>query len=207
MEVAPEALRDDKTIGEIARMHDVHPSQVTEWRHQLLERAADVFGGSVAAGRADSKVRFVADTLTLNPSREWSFQVSYADLDSPEQLEPELSTAAPPPRRAITRSCRSANGRPRSRGRRNDKRDTSESKKLDAWALVSTLVIGQRHTVFGRYERCSKTSWCPKGCRWQAKCSRRGCSQPCRGSISGAPGSRSSARSRAAATRRSRRTA
>jgi transposase len=46
--VALEALRDGKTIGEIAHKHDVHPNQVTEWRRQLLDRAADVFGGGAA---------------------------------------------------------------------------------------------------------------------------------------------------------------
>jgi transposase len=43
--VALEAVRGDKTVAEIAQKHDVHPNQVTEWRRQLLERAADVFGG------------------------------------------------------------------------------------------------------------------------------------------------------------------
>ena len=33
----------------MAQWHDVHPSQVTEWRRQLLQRAADVFGGSSAS--------------------------------------------------------------------------------------------------------------------------------------------------------------
>ena len=46
--VALEALREGKTIGDIAQKHDVHPNQVTEWRRQLLERAADVFGGGAA---------------------------------------------------------------------------------------------------------------------------------------------------------------
>jgi transposase-like protein len=46
--VAIEALGDGKTVAEIAHKHDVHPNQVTEWRRQLLERAAGVFGGSVA---------------------------------------------------------------------------------------------------------------------------------------------------------------
>ncbi len=38
------ALGDVKTIAGIAHKHDVHPSQVTDWRRQqqLLERAATV---------------------------------------------------------------------------------------------------------------------------------------------------------------------
>ena len=46
--VAIEALGDSKTVAEIAHKHDVHPNQVTEWRRQLMERAAGAFGGSVA---------------------------------------------------------------------------------------------------------------------------------------------------------------
>ncbi len=45
--VAMDALRDGQTIAEVAQRHDVHPNQVTEWRRQLQERAADVFGGVV----------------------------------------------------------------------------------------------------------------------------------------------------------------
>lgn len=44
--VALEALKGERTIAEVAQRHDVHPNQVIEWRRQLLERAADVFGGS-----------------------------------------------------------------------------------------------------------------------------------------------------------------
>jgi transposase-like protein len=40
-------LADGKTIAELALKHDVHPNQVTEWRRQLMERAAGVFGGLV----------------------------------------------------------------------------------------------------------------------------------------------------------------
>ena len=47
--VAIEALADGKTIAEIAQKHDVHPNQVTEWRRQLLDRAAGVFGAPVVA--------------------------------------------------------------------------------------------------------------------------------------------------------------
>ncbi|HET7089944.1 MAG TPA: IS3 family transposase [Anaerolineae bacterium] len=45
--VAIEALAEGKTIAEIAQKHDVHPNQVTEWRRQLMERAAGVFGAAV----------------------------------------------------------------------------------------------------------------------------------------------------------------
>jgi transposase-like protein len=44
--VALEAIKGEKTVTEIAQRFDVHPNQVTQWRRQLLERAADVFGGT-----------------------------------------------------------------------------------------------------------------------------------------------------------------
>lgn len=47
--VALDAVKGDKTIAEVAHKPDVHPNQVTEWRRQLLDRAADVFGGGGAA--------------------------------------------------------------------------------------------------------------------------------------------------------------
>ena len=48
--MAIEALGDGKIVGEIAHQHDVHPNQVTEWRRQLMERAANVFGAAVEPG-------------------------------------------------------------------------------------------------------------------------------------------------------------
>jgi len=47
--VALEAIRGDKTLAELAKLHDVHPNQITDWKSQLLARAADVFGGEVRA--------------------------------------------------------------------------------------------------------------------------------------------------------------
>lgn len=44
--VALAAIRGDKTLSELAQEYDVHANQVTDWKRQLLERAADVFGGA-----------------------------------------------------------------------------------------------------------------------------------------------------------------
>ena len=37
------AIIGDKTIVELAERFDVHPNQITQWKTQLLERAAGVF--------------------------------------------------------------------------------------------------------------------------------------------------------------------
>ena len=43
--VAIEALKGDKSTAELAQIYDVHPSQITQWKKQLLESAASVFEG------------------------------------------------------------------------------------------------------------------------------------------------------------------
>ncbi|KGW78536.1 transposase family protein [Burkholderia pseudomallei MSHR2990] len=38
------AVKRERTLAELAQQFDVHPNQITEWKWQLQERAADVFG-------------------------------------------------------------------------------------------------------------------------------------------------------------------
>jgi len=44
--VALEAIKEEKTIAEIASAYQVHANMVTKWKKQAIENMASVFGNS-----------------------------------------------------------------------------------------------------------------------------------------------------------------
>ena len=47
-------MRGDRTLSELASQFDVHPNQITQWKTQLLDRAAQLFGAGT--GQAEKPV-------------------------------------------------------------------------------------------------------------------------------------------------------
>jgi len=58
--VALAALKNDRTMAQLAEQFDVHPNQIATWKDQLLQDAADVFergsGGKSSTSETDIKL-------------------------------------------------------------------------------------------------------------------------------------------------------
>jgi len=72
--VALAALKNDRTIAQLAEQFDVHPNQITSWKEQLLAGAADVFerGGSTKS----SAPRSISRPCTPR-SASWSWRTIF----------------------------------------------------------------------------------------------------------------------------------
>ena len=49
--VAIEAIKEEKTIQQIAKEYEIHPTQVSEWKQTLIDKGADLY----ATGAKNSK--------------------------------------------------------------------------------------------------------------------------------------------------------
>jgi transposase len=54
--VALAAIKGEKTLAELVQLHDVHSTQITAWKAQLVEGAADLFGAGSCGKSSEPEV-------------------------------------------------------------------------------------------------------------------------------------------------------
>ena len=73
--VALAAMKGDKTLAELAQLFDVHPNQITQWRSQVLEGAAGLFG----ADRGETKAAPSVDLKALHAKIELTLENDFLE--------------------------------------------------------------------------------------------------------------------------------
>jgi len=118
--------------------------------------------GSWFNGREPDSARWNIETrkfdswstrLSYNPLPELSMQVSYGDLKSPEQLEPETRVKRTTASITYQRNTGASNWGTTLAYGRNEKSGPGHSGAEPGWLLESTYVIRDTHTVFARGEQ------------------------------------------------------
>src|SRR4051794_12577993 len=97
--VALAAVRGDKTLAELAQQFDIHPNQITQWKAQLLDRAA-VFGSE---GCGEGKGPAVDLTMLHAKIGQLTLE---NDFLSGALGKAGLSVSGSPARLALARRCR-----------------------------------------------------------------------------------------------------
>jgi putative transposase len=55
--VALEAVQGVRTLSELSSKHGVHPTVIAQWKRQLTERAAEVFGrNGIGTGKSEEEL-------------------------------------------------------------------------------------------------------------------------------------------------------
>jgi hypothetical protein len=117
--------------------------------------------GSAFNGREPDQHRWDFDALrldsfsgrlSLNPTPDWAFQVSYGFIHSPEQLTPDVSQHRVTVSATYNRPLKRGNWQTTFSWGRNF---NEPGNQLDAFLLESTLNFG-RHTLFARAENVQK---------------------------------------------------
>jgi transposase len=69
--VAVAALKGDKTLSELASEYQLHPSQISAWKGQLLEHGTEVFGSQAPASPPHPEAELYEQIGRLKMELEW----------------------------------------------------------------------------------------------------------------------------------------
>jgi len=125
------------------------------WKNLKLE-------GSAFRGREPDENRWDIESpeldsysvrLSYNPTSSWSFQFSYGDIDSPEQLHPDVDTERYTASAAYNKPFKNGNWQAMLAWGRNN---NDPGNSLDAFLIESALQLKKTHTLFTRFERTEK---------------------------------------------------
>ena len=125
------------------------------WKNLKLE-------GSAFRGREPDEDRWDIESpeldsysarISYNPTSNWSFQVSYGDIDSPEQLHPDVDTERTTASAAYHKPFKTGNWQTILAWGRNS---NDPGNRLDAFLVESALQLKKTHTLFTRFERTEK---------------------------------------------------
>ena len=84
-QVALEAIRGERTIAEIAAHHEVHPTQVTSWKNEVLEKLVGIFGGENSSRDEKERIRDAARQNRRDHRGERFFGKCAREIPRPER--------------------------------------------------------------------------------------------------------------------------
>ena len=76
-QIAVEAIKSDKTINQLASDHQLHPSQISQWKKQLLEQGSDIFATHLSKHQRDQNDR----ESSLYEKKKGLFQIGRLNME------------------------------------------------------------------------------------------------------------------------------